>query len=422
MMPRCALPLLIALLAGSTPVAAQSPEGFALRFGPAQGAVGGEADITVLLDSAFAVSAWSLGVCHGPEVEVVSVTNGSAAEALEPLALNSINLHPGAGWTAGVLIDFLGVTTLPPGSGAALHRARYALLAEGDATLVCCDSLGSPPVATVLSLPSGVTYAPIQTPGTIAIGLVPPIECRLADATGSAGVPLELSVSVDNPVALDGFAFGFAADAAALPIEAITPGAALLAATGGLGPDYFAPNLAPSGGDGATVACLLSLVAAGSPLPSGVDQEVVVITATPASGLGDAVLPVDFTDALGEPPVLTRMTVAGVSVLPVLSGGTVTVTGTTAGPLFIRGEVVPDGSITLGDPIALLNYLFAGGDPLPCEAAGDIDDDGQLLLGDVVQLLGYLFSGGAEPAAPFPSCGIDPTPGDLGCGASPGCP
>ncbi|MBN1422400.1 MAG: IPT/TIG domain-containing protein, partial [Planctomycetes bacterium] len=85
------------------------------------------------------------------------------------------------------------------------------------------------------------------------------------------------------------------------------------------------------------------------------------------------------------------------------------------GSLFIRGDVSGDGTIDLGDPIQLLNHLFANG-TIDCPDAADGDDDGNLTIGDAVGVMWYLFGGGLSPRQPFPAAGSDPTPDGLYCG------
>jgi hypothetical protein len=82
---------------------------------------------------------------------------------------------------------------------------------------------------------------------------------------------------------------------------------------------------------------------------------------------------------------------------------------------FSRGDVDASGGLIITDPIALLRYLFVG-DPAPvCLGAADANDDGSLGINDGIFFLNYLFLGGPEPRAPFPACGLDPTPDDLEC-------
>ena len=87
------------------------------------------------------------------------------------------------------------------------------------------------------------------------------------------------------------------------------------------------------------------------------------------------------------------------------------------GGVFVRGDANGDGKLDITDPIATLGYLFLG-DPAPgCIDTADADDTGRLDLTDPIYSLGYLFLGGAVYPAPYPACGLDPTPDDLGCAA-----
>ena len=87
-----------------------------------------------------------------------------------------------------------------------------------------------------------------------------------------------------------------------------------------------------------------------------------------------------------------------------------------AAPDFTRGDADASGGLDISDPVLILGHLFLG-DPgkLACEDAADVDDSGVLDLSDPVYLLQYLFLGGLEPPSPFPLCGPDTTPSNLGC-------
>lgn len=74
---------------------------------------------------------------------------------------------------------------------------------------------------------------------------------------------------------------------------------------------------------------------------------------------------------------------------------------------FIRGDANLDGTLDIGDPIAVLGFLFLGGS-MGCLEAGDFDDDGALDISDAVSALNFLFLGGPEPAEPYPDPGPDP--------------
>ncbi|MGQ9592125.1 MAG: hypothetical protein ACUVYA_17735, partial [Planctomycetota bacterium] len=83
---------------------------------------------------------------------------------------------------------------------------------------------------------------------------------------------------------------------------------------------------------------------------------------------------------------------------------------------FIRGDANADGRVDISDPVGALGYLFLGAAVLPCLDSGDVNDDGALEITDAIHAFGFLFLGGPPPAAPFPGCGLDPTPSaTLGC-------
>ncbi|MBN1420570.1 MAG: IPT/TIG domain-containing protein [Planctomycetes bacterium] len=89
---------------------------------------------------------------------------------------------------------------------------------------------------------------------------------------------------------------------------------------------------------------------------------------------------------------------------------------------FTRGEVSGDGRLDIGDPIALLNHLFANGPAPPCADAADANDDGRMDIGDPIRILGVLFSDEGPLPEPFEACGTDPTDDDpLGCDSFPAC-
>jgi len=78
---------------------------------------------------------------------------------------------------------------------------------------------------------------------------------------------------------------------------------------------------------------------------------------------------------------------------------------------FRRGDVDANGTLTIGDAIALLNHMFAGDDEPVCPDAGDIDDSGEYTIGDAIGLLNFMFADGPEPPAPgTETCGADPSP------------
>ena len=96
---------------------------------------------------------------------------------------------------------------------------------------------------------------------------------------------------------------------------------------------------------------------------------------------------------------------------------------------FVRGDANQDAQITISDGIFVARSLFDPAVPAPvetgCADALDTNDDGGVDLSDVIWLLEYMFAGGAPVPPPFPAtgpggiaapdCGSDPTADALTC-------
>ena len=103
---------------------------------------------------------------------------------------------------------------------------------------------------------------------------------------------------------------------------------------------------------------------------------------------------------------------------------TVTVTVSSAGPIFHRSDANGDGGTNITDGIFVLNYLFLGGPAPPCEDAADANDDEEINITDGIYVLNFLFLGGPAPPSPGPPelpCGPDPDGTALGCATYEGC-
>lgn len=92
-----------------------------------------------------------------------------------------------------------------------------------------------------------------------------------------------------------------------------------------------------------------------------------------------------------------------------------------SGPIFRRGEIDGNASVTIGDLISFLNYFFARGRSPRCLSSADANDDGRLDVVDGITILLHLFGGVSALPAPFAQCGIDPTPDELSCASFEGC-
>jgi spore coat protein CotH len=96
-----------------------------------------------------------------------------------------------------------------------------------------------------------------------------------------------------------------------------------------------------------------------------------------------------------------------------LGGSPGRIEGVTFEPtLFSRGDCAVDGRLNVSDAVALLLFLFRGGE-VRCEDACDVDGSQQVNLSDAVFLLNFIFGRGVD---------ILPAPGPGVCGpASPAC-
>ncbi|HAK95506.1 MAG TPA: hypothetical protein DCM87_10990 [Planctomycetes bacterium] len=65
----------------------------------------------------------------------------------------------------------------------------------------------------------------------------------------------------------------------------------------------------------------------------------------------------------------------------------------------IRGDANGDARLNIADAVAILSFLFSGGEIAnPCgEDVVDTNDDDKLNIGDPIFLLAYLFAGGPAP-------------------------
>jgi uncharacterized repeat protein (TIGR03806 family) len=84
---------------------------------------------------------------------------------------------------------------------------------------------------------------------------------------------------------------------------------------------------------------------------------------------------------------------------------------------FTRGDVDANGAFEVTDAIVVLQYLFLGEQEIGCLDAADTNDTGTVEITDPIVLLNHLFLGLEPPFPPYPDCGLDPTPDDLGCEA-----
>ncbi|MDH4222390.1 MAG: N-acetylmuramoyl-L-alanine amidase [candidate division Zixibacteria bacterium] len=73
----------------------------------------------------------------------------------------------------------------------------------------------------------------------------------------------------------------------------------------------------------------------------------------------------------------------------------------------IVGDVNTDGSVTVSDPVFLINYVCKGGPPPVPLWKGEVNGDCDVTVSDIVYLINFTMKGGAEPVDCQTSCGWD---------------
>jgi len=63
-----------------------------------------------------------------------------------------------------------------------------------------------------------------------------------------------------------------------------------------------------------------------------------------------------------------------------------------------RGDADGAGTVNIGDAVYLVQFIFFGGLPPPCEEEADTDGSGSVNVGDAVYLVQFIFFGGPTPS------------------------
>ncbi|MGE4602109.1 MAG: hypothetical protein AAEJ65_04320, partial [Planctomycetota bacterium] len=144
------------------------------------------------------------------------------------------------------------------------------------------------------------------------------------------GASVTASVTLDNDEGARGFSMGLAHSGSFLTLTAIEAGAATAASNGGAGPDFEFTDVNPAGGPGGTYGVILSFGAPLDEIPVGSGNEIALFNydCAPAAEPG-SVETLDFSDALGSPPVATIISIVSgttsVSRIPIKVSGSVSV-------------------------------------------------------------------------------------------------
>ena len=171
--------------------------------------VGGGGDLSVTLDNnGDAVQGWSFGVCNDTAfLTCTGAADGSTSVTVKngsPPDFNQVSVFD-EGFTTGVVICFTGCATLAPGTGYELNVASYSCTAEGTTSVSFCDTLGAPPVSTVVVV-GGASLAPEQNSGAVLCQVLETHNWIRGDANGDTHVNIGDGIWIISELFLGGSA------------------------------------------------------------------------------------------------------------------------------------------------------------------------------------------------------------------------
>ncbi len=366
-----------------------------------------------LESSAVSIFGWRFGVEIDPSL--VSIANVLPTPAVEtsnngsPPEFQLIELYPN-GFTAEAIVCQAGCPGILAPSFV-LYTFDFTGHSLGSATFSFTNTLGTVPIEldtqTATIVPAAVSrVAQIAEHARWefrltdeTVGIPQPTGEALFSVVGSIGeFPETPPLGYSNTPA---FSMAIRHDPAVISGLGVAPIGALAALPGG--PDFFGVELHP---DGMTVGVVYSF--------AGLDH-LQFVGDTPVVRAEYATVPGAFVNATAASATTVEYSsMLGTSITFVNPGdgasipfefpGTITFVPVPPA-LYVRGDANDDAVVDLGDPIAILAYLFSGGDAPFCLTAADANGDGAVDLGDPIRLLTFLFESGAPPEAPYPDCG-----------------
>lgn len=201
---------------------------------------------------------------------------------------------------------------------------------------------------------------------------------------------------LNNPDAVQGWTIGICHDNTRANLLNVAESPDVTLVNGGIPADFTNMTVLADGWVGSVIVDLLSV----NVIPAGEMLEVhraqYQITTPGSAGIC-------FCNSLGTPEVEQLVLTTGAVIQPSVVCAPPLPTNTD----FRRGDANSDGTVSIGDAVRLLNFLFSNGTPIDCFDSGDLNDDGFLDISDTVFLLIYLF----QPAGMPP-----PAPGAADCG------
>ncbi|MGB1662240.1 MAG: hypothetical protein ACPHJW_08905 [Planctomycetota bacterium] len=377
--------------------------------------LGGSGTLSMTMDnSGQDIAGWSFGVCNDTAIATVNAANSGAdtetAKNGSAPDFNQIGIFP-EGATQGVVLCFTGCAVVADVSGFELLTVDYQGVAEGQSAIEFCNTLGAPPVATVIVV-NGASLAPSQVGGVLDVIGVPDPEftyvagdssTNYPSGAGIGGVSVNAGFSiteVDNsalggvfPNDTQGFSMGFANDDALVSPTAVNVTLPFTA-------DFAETNTFSNGW---TMGVVYSFTG-GVVLQFDSAIEVANVDYEGVAGAlagveGSTSSPLTMDSGLGSPPVSNVVVVGGGSLPADGVEGSLQFTGTTTNP-FINGDCNGDTIVNIADIVWSLAELFKSGPSANCEAACDVNGDSTHDAADPVYTANYIFLSGPAPVGP----------------------
>lgn len=398
--------MLAVLCCASMAFAGAGDPNYVLSISAGSGATGDSFTSTVSLDNSMGgdVQGWSFGVCNDPAALTVDASELGATSLVAnngtPVEFEQRSIFAD-GATMGVVICFTGCAVLTPASGQELLDITYTITGSQDTTLSCCNTLGMPPVSTVVVV-MGASIAPVCA--DTVIDVVDPNQLAAGSATGLLGSTVDTAVSLNNVnlAAVDAAQISMSYDPGIVSVNTVS--------------NTVGANFFDSQDNGAGELVIGLVMDTASPIdqqiPAGPSMTDLATITWNGDAVGSSALA--LVDGLGMPPITNGVVMgAGSLYSPSLVDGSVTIVNFNP---FIRSDCNSSGNVDIGDGVYGLNYLFQMGPDPVCDDACDSNDDGTIDASDCIHIFNFQFLDGPAPLAPYPSADLDPTQGDgLGC-------
>jgi len=418
--------------------------------------VGGQVTLTTAVEG---VQGWSFGVLleadPGVTASITRVARAADVEAVkdgDPADFNTTSYFTAAdlankagdcepacegieavGFTQGVVIDFMQKVSLPAVEDFGLVDFQVAENASGlepnasgQVRLNFTNELGTPAVTTVL-VHGGASIPPeAQEGGTLTVTNIPcappaPFTIEIEGGSGATDAEVQSAVKLNfnadgstEGQEVQGWSYAICLqDPAKLGIiDATTDGTDTGTVKDGDPPDFDTVTVYPD--EGITHGVVIDFRAGVTVPAQNGWLDMLVTYQIRMDTDGDVTYVTPCNKRLGSPPVANVMVIGGSSIPASVFEGTdpAAPEGGCCDPnicnipgefVFVPGvKVIPgdangDGRLDIADGIYILNWLFRGGPPLPCEKAGDANGDCVLDSSDAVYIIEYQFLDGPPP-------------------------